>query len=182
MFSTAWVSAVTLFSVCLSLGFVCAQSFFFSQKSGWCHRVRLGAAGMRALQWGTAVRFDECSHVGLVDDRQKANSSFSLLFHPAHALFCQFNDQSEWGLDLEALTVWLSTLFRLRPVSQAKLRHSLAVVMQDQEKEAQTTVEIILSSSAPGTQLSAKTHLWPVCRFVPAGSCRSGSQMKTGWI
>lgn len=82
MFSTAWVSAVTLFSVCLSLGFVCAQSFFFSQKSGWCHRVRLGAAGMRALQWGTAVRFDECSHVGLVDDRQKANSSFSAVISP----------------------------------------------------------------------------------------------------
>lgn len=41
-------------------------------------------------------------------------------------------------MELEAVTVWISALFRLKPVSQTSLRPSLA------EKEAQTTVEIRL--------------------------------------
>lgn len=147
MFSTAWVSAVTLFSVCLSLGFVCAQRFFLSQKSGCCHHVRLQVeqvsprARMCAVQWDMLVRLVECSQPGELDDRQRPKSVSSLLFHPAQALFCHLKDQSEGELELKAVTVWSSALFRLQPASQASLRHSLAVAMQDHEKEAQSRAE-----------------------------------------
>lgn len=59
------------------------------------------------------------------------------------------------------------------PVGRASVEHSFTIVMQEQEKEAQTTVEITLGCRAPETQLSTKTDLSTARRVVPAGSCSS---------
>lgn len=146
MFSTAWVSAVTLFSVCLSGVCLCSDVLSFSEV--WllpscpsAGGTGLAAAGMRAVQRDTLVRLDEWRQPGELDGRQRPKAVSSLLFHTAHALFCQFNDQSEGELELGAVSVWSCALFRLQPASQASLRHSLAVAMQDHKKEAQTRAE-----------------------------------------
>lgn len=206
----------------LPLSGVCLRSeVFFPQKCGWCHRVHLqveqvrlnpGAAGLCAVQWDTVFRFDDFSGPEVDDNdddddkKQPGNCSpqltqwmtveTPLFFHPPHALFCQFNDQSEQDLELEAVVGWISTLFRLQPVKQvpgaasllgcrtAKRKHrnytsvsargarTFSNVIQSLCVMWQTQLELLQT-------LTTQMCLLKVCRCVPAGSCRSCQETTT---
>lgn len=144
MFSTAWVSAVTLFSVCLSLGFVCARSFFFFSQV-WllpscpsAGGTGLGAAGMRALQWDVIVNFDKFSLPGKADDRRKSNSVLFLGFFGGYFTL-QMHYSASWVTSLNRNWNWkqFKIASALCSSSLAGFRRSLAVVLQERKKQAQ---------------------------------------------
>lgn len=115
-------------------------------------RLNQGAAGMRAAQ-RDARSSALMNLASLVTD-----TSQTPFFRCSFTLRMRYSASSMTWLNQKwnrkRPTVWISALFRLQSVSRASLGHRLA------EEEAQTTVE----------------------RVHPAGSWRSGSEMKTGRI